>query len=166
MKNVKGMDVVVFCRYLFAVPVLGYITDVSDHDGAYEVSFYKNNPGGPNVTKHNGKFFLPEQCKIKELEKECLTKNSDPLSRQIGGNHYKDFAIQPVEFITKNRLTFLPATVIKRMCRYNKSSGKGLQDLQKAKHEIDLLIQLEGWGDNIDHGTVDTSEGFTKTEAL
>lgn len=67
------------------------------------------------------------------------------LDHQIGGDHYKDFAIQPAEFNTLNKLYFLPGSVIKRMCRYNKPSGKGLQDLQKAKHEIDLIIQLEKW---------------------
>ena len=68
MTNVIGKDVTVYCRYLFAVPVQGCITDVSNHDGAYEVFFYTNNPGGPNVTKHNGKFFLPEQCKVNESQ--------------------------------------------------------------------------------------------------
>ena len=79
--------------------------------------------------------------------KEFIMNNTkeNPLDRQVGGDHYRGFAIQPVEFVTKNKLTFLPATVIKRMCRYNRPSGKGLQDLQKAIHEIELLIQLEKW---------------------
>lgn len=66
------------------------------------------------------------------------------LDIQIGGNHYNHFEIQPVEFITKNRLSFLQGCVVKRICRYNLDTGKGLQDLQKLKHEIDLTIELEG----------------------
>ena len=60
---------------------------------------------------------------------------------QIGGEHYKKHAIQPVEFITKNALGFLEGCVIKRICRYEDKNG--LEDLKKAKHEIDLLIELK-----------------------
>lgn len=64
--NLIGMDVTVYDRYLFAVPVRGYITAISNHDGAYQVSFYTDNPGGPNVVKHDGRYFHPEQCKVEE----------------------------------------------------------------------------------------------------
>ena len=63
------------------------------------------------------------------------------LDTQIGGEHYKNYAIQPVEFITKNKLGFLEGCVIKRICRYEDKNG--LEDLRKAKHEIDLLIELK-----------------------
>ena len=63
------------------------------------------------------------------------------LNTQIGGEHYKKHAIQPVEFITKNKLGFLEGCVIKRICRYDAKNG--LEDLKKAKHEIDLLIELK-----------------------
>ena len=67
------------------------------------------------------------------------------LNVQIGGNHYKGFKIQPVEFSTKNKLGFLQGCINKRICRYNLPGGKGLEDLEKIKHEVDLLIELEGW---------------------
>lgn len=63
------------------------------------------------------------------------------LDTQIGGEHYKKYVIQPVEFITKNKLGFLEGCVIKRICRYEDKNG--LEDLKKAKHEIDLLIELK-----------------------
>ena len=63
------------------------------------------------------------------------------LDTQIGGEHYKKHAIQPVEFITKNALGFLEGCVIKRICRYEDKNG--LEDLEKIKHEIDLLIELK-----------------------
>ena len=69
-------------------------------------------------------------------------KQPNPLLTQIGGSHYKNFAIQPAEFITKNKLTWLEGCVVKRMCR---RKGNRLEDLQKAKHEIDLIIELEGY---------------------
>lgn len=63
------------------------------------------------------------------------------LNTQIGGEHYKKYAIQPVEFITKNKLGFLEGCVIKRICRYEDKNGR--EDLEKIKHEIDLLIELK-----------------------
>lgn len=65
------------------------------------------------------------------------------LNSQVGGDHYKDFPIQPIEFILKNDLDFLQGCVVKRICRYNKPGGKRVEDLQKIKHEIDLLIELK-----------------------
>ena len=67
------------------------------------------------------------------------------LDIQVGGNHYKGFEIQPVEFSTKNKLGFLQGCIVKRICRYNLPDGGGIKDLKKIKHEINLLIQLEGW---------------------
>ena len=66
-----------------------------------------------------------------------------PLDTQIGGDHYKHFAIQPIEFTTRNRLGFIEGCVVKRICRYNRPGGKGLQDLLKIKHEIDCLIAID-----------------------
>lgn len=62
------------------------------------------------------------------------------LDRQVAGTHYQKFAIQPVEFIEKNGLPFLEGCVIKRMCRHE--SKNNLEDLLKAIHEIELIIQL------------------------
>ena len=61
------------------------------------------------------------------------------LDEQIGGDHYKNFAIQPVEFIHANGIGFIAGNVIKYVVR-NKG---GLEDLKKARHYIDLLIELE-----------------------
>lgn len=65
------------------------------------------------------------------------------LDIQIGGSHYKDYVIQPVEFSTKNGLGFIEGSIIKYISRHNKPTGKGRQDLEKIKHYIDLLIELQ-----------------------
>jgi len=72
-------------------------------------------------------------------------KKKSALDVQVGGSHYKGFKIQPVEFITKNKLSFLQGCIIKRICRFNQCGGSGLKDLEKIKHEVDLLIEIEGW---------------------
>jgi len=63
------------------------------------------------------------------------------LDKQVGGSHYKDFDIQPLEFITKNKLSYIQGNIIKYVTRYKDKNG--VEDLQKAKHYIDLLIELE-----------------------
>jgi len=64
---------------------------------------------------------------------------------EIGGDHYKDFPIQPGEFCTKNKLGGLQSSIVGRICRYDKPTGGGLKDLKKIKHEVDLIIEWEGW---------------------
>lgn len=61
--------------------------------------------------------------------------------KQVGGNHYKDLAIQPVEYIFKNNIGYFEGCVIKYVTRW-KNKG-GLQDLEKAKHFLELLIELQ-----------------------
>ena len=63
------------------------------------------------------------------------------LNVQEGGDHYKKLVIQPVEFIHKNKIGFLEGNAIKYLCRHK--SKNGLEDLKKAKHYIDLLIEME-----------------------
>ena len=64
------------------------------------------------------------------------------LQVQQGGQHYKTLAIQPVEYIHKNNIGFCEGSAIKYLTRWREKGG--LQDLKKAKHFIDLLIELEG----------------------
>lgn len=70
---------------------------------------------------------------------------NNPLQTQVGGNHYKDLKIQPIEFIHANNIPFCEANAIKYLCRWRNKNGR--QDLEKAKHYIDLLIELE-YGNN------------------
>ena len=69
---------------------------------------------------------------------------SDALAHQEGGNHYKSLSIQPVEFITANKLSFLEGCVIKRVCRHRAKNGA--EDIRKAIHELELILQLEYLG--------------------
>lgn len=82
--------------------------------------------------------------------------NTSPLESQIGGSHYKDLKIQPVEFIHANKLNFLEGCVVKRLCRHRRKNGK--EDLEKAIHEIRLLIELE-YPDHPDEGIIPKGDG-------
>jgi hypothetical protein len=68
------------------------------------------------------------------------------LDKQIGGSHYKDMAIQPIEYIHKNGLGFCEGNVVKYITRWKTKNG--IEDLKKVIHYAELLIQMEQ--DNVD----------------
>jgi hypothetical protein len=61
------------------------------------------------------------------------------LNEQVGGNHYKKYPIQPWVFCETNKLTGAQTAVIDYVIRHQDKNGK--QDLLKAKHHIDLMIE-------------------------
>lgn len=63
------------------------------------------------------------------------------LSSQVGGSHYKDMPIQPVEFVHKNGIGYMEGCAIKYLARWRNKNG--IEDLKKAKHFIELLIEME-----------------------
>jgi hypothetical protein len=63
------------------------------------------------------------------------------LDTQVSGDHYKSLKIQPIEFIHANGIPFAEGSVIKYVTRWRDKGG--LADLEKAKHFLELLIELE-----------------------
>lgn len=63
------------------------------------------------------------------------------LEYQEGGSHYTGLKIQPIEFIHANNIPFAEGCVIKYVSRWRAKNG--LDDLRKARHFIELLIELE-----------------------
>jgi len=69
---------------------------------------------------------------------------ANPLDGQVAGNHYKNTRIQPVKYIHANNLNFLEGCIVKRITRWRDKKGKSrFEDLEKIKHEVDLLIEME-----------------------
>jgi hypothetical protein len=63
------------------------------------------------------------------------------FSNQVGGDHYKNLVIQPVEYITANNIPYIEGNVIKYITRWRNKNGT--QDLHKIIHYVQLLIELE-----------------------
>ena len=63
----------------------------------------------------------------------------DALMKQVGGNHYASMAIQPVEFIVANNLTFLEGNVVKYISRHHAKNGA--DDVRKAIHYCELILR-------------------------
>lgn len=70
------------------------------------------------------------------------TQRQQATARQVGGDHYKGMVIQPAVFAQKNKLTFLEGCVVKRVARHSRG-GKGRQDIEKAIHELQMILELE-----------------------
>ena len=66
---------------------------------------------------------------------------ANPLAVQVAGDHYKKLKIQPIEFIHANGIQFAEGSVIKYVTRWRDKGG--IKDLEKARHFLDLLIDLE-----------------------
>ena len=67
------------------------------------------------------------------------------FDKQEGGNHYKLMMIQPAEYILANNLGYCEGNVIKYVSRWRTKAkhGPNVEDLRKAKHYIDMLIERE-----------------------
>ena len=64
-----------------------------------------------------------------------------PYEKQVGGSHYKSMAMQPSEFINKNRLPFAEGSAIKYICRHA-AKGKE-QDIEKAIHYLEMILERD-----------------------
>ena len=63
------------------------------------------------------------------------------MREQIGGTHYGNLAIEPIDFITANNLGFCEGNVIKYISRWKAKNG--VEDLEKARWYINFLIEVE-----------------------
>jgi len=72
---------------------------------------------------------------------EMVRSSVQGTERQVGGNHYKDFEIMPIEYISKNKLDFLEGNIIKYVSRHRNKNGA--EDIKKIIHYAELILELE-----------------------
>jgi hypothetical protein len=63
------------------------------------------------------------------------------LDTQAGGSHYKNLAIQPVEYIQANGLDYFQGNIVKYITRHKTKNGA--EDIKKAIHYCQLILELE-----------------------
>lgn len=100
-----------------------------DPDPAFDAAFDK-------LAKELG---MKTELHLQVEERQAAQQNA--RSVQIGGDHYKKLAIQPFEYNTANGIGFAEGCAIKYLTRW-KDKG-GIEDLRKARHFIDMLIERE-----------------------
>ena len=62
-------------------------------------------------------------------------------NKQVGGDHYKKYVIQPVDFIAKNNIPYIEGNIIKYLLRWRDKNG--IEDLDKIVHYVELLKEIE-----------------------
>ena len=67
-----------------------------------------------------------------------LNQGKKPFEKQIGGNHYLEWTIQPMEFFIANKITKAEGDIIQYLLR---NKGNRRQDLEKAQHVLEMLIE-------------------------
>jgi|TARA_R100001510_G_scaffold50791_1_gene50078 hypothetical protein len=86
---------------------------------------------------------IKETVKSKGFVKTDLKKQALKATlKQVGGNHYKDCKIQPIEYIVGNDLTFCEGNAIKYITRHRRK-GEGAKDIEKAIHYLEMILETE-----------------------
>lgn len=78
---------------------------------------------------------------VLQAGKEAVAATTSAKERQVGGDHYIGMAIQPAEYAYRNNLGFLEGTAIGYISRHKSKGGR--EDLKKAIHTLEMLIELE-----------------------
>lgn len=84
-----------------------------------------------------------------ELDRDTyfVSPPDSALNTQVAGSHYKHRKIQPIEYCEANRLGACESAIVKYITRWREKGG--MNDLEKIKHYVDLLIETEqkyhGW---------------------
>lgn len=63
------------------------------------------------------------------------------LKRQIGGSHYREMKVQPIEYIMANDMDYCEGAIVKYISRHRQKGGP--DDIRKIKHYCDLILQME-----------------------
>jgi hypothetical protein len=85
---------------------------------------------------------IPDDGWLDAAKQRMREEAPKALDRQVAGDHYKKLKIQPVEYCHANKLGYCESNIVKYITRWKDKGGKA--DLEKVKHYVDLLIQLEG----------------------
>jgi hypothetical protein len=78
---------------------------------------------------------------LRDYTEDMYKQPPSALDVQVGGGHYKNRKFQPIEYIHANGLSFIEGSIVKYISRWRDKNG--VQDLEKIKHYVDLLIELE-----------------------
>ena len=71
---------------------------------------------------------------------------NNPLNKEIAGNHYKQYKMQPIELIAAMHWDFFQGNILKYCIRAKYKNGQ--QDIDKAVHYCELAMELKDECDN------------------
>ena len=124
-----------------------YLQVIKERDGLVDLLalYQKPNekrPPNPFDTRQSPPTVKRDDC---VRSKQCISDRgmavsgdtSNAWDKQVGGNHYKQYAIQPAQFALANNLDYAQSNAIKYIVRHKDKNG--VQDLDKAIHYVELL---------------------------
>lgn len=83
------------------------------------------------------------------METPCVRDNTKRLRRGVMSevdvkrqDHYTKWKIQPAKYIVENNMDYAQGCAIKYLTRF-RDKGKPVEDLKKAIHYIEMLLQME-----------------------
>ena len=117
-----------FNTYMIKLIACGYVNSTGVR-GVY--SIFKRIPEGYTSAD------IDAEWKAIIAEKKPTTA----LDVQIGGNHYKKYAYQPIEFAVDANLSYIHGAIIKYIVRYEDKNG--VEDIKKVIHYCELAIELK-----------------------
>ncbi len=81
---------------------------------------------------------------------------------QVGGSHYKGKSIQPWDYIAANNLGYFEGNIVKYVSRWRDKGG--VDDLKKARHYLDKLIELNTPEATNDHNKLERRDARNRCE--
>ncbi len=81
---------------------------------------------------------------------------------QVGGSHYKGKSIQPWDYIAANNLGYFEGNIVKYVSRWRDKGG--VDDLKKARHYLDKLIELNTPEATNDHDKLERRDARDRCE--
>jgi hypothetical protein len=85
------------------------------------------------------KYPLPPHLTEEELDELEKGIPVPALSKQIGGDHYKTMAIQPIDYIISNNLGWCEGNAVKYITRHKLKGQRA--DIEKAIHYLQILLE-------------------------
>ena len=98
---------------------------------------YKDYVDGLLYTAVNPPYFAPKPGQVFWAGQPATLASDE----QVGGSHYREYSIQPVEYIVANSMGFLAGNVVKYVTRYKDKNGA--EDIRKAIHYLKLILEFE-----------------------
>lgn len=85
--------------------------------------------------------YIPVPSDVNQFFGGVYHPNQSANNKQVDGDHYKNKAIQPWDYISSNNMGFLEGCIVKYVSRYQEKNG--VRDLEKAKHFLEKLIEVK-----------------------
>ena len=119
-------------------------TDIAKNDSDFDIPYYADE----EFTIKRWRIHSATNATTPPAQQELHIEEAKPIQQevkatdtQVGGDHYTKLAIQPMRYSMENGLDPLQHTIIKYVTRFRDKAG--IEDLEKAKHCIDMLIEFE-----------------------